>query len=145
MSTVLTQAVARLLLAPMLLVALAVLVKSYAAVGDGFAAGVVAALAILLQYVAFGRAEVERLLSVRLVPAAGFAGLAVALGLAVWPLLRGEVLFTHLPQPGSDVIELGTLELATAVTFDLAVFVLVVGAAVGIVHAIAREAEEGEA
>jgi len=140
-----TQAVARLLLAPILLVALAVLVKGYASVGDGFAAGVIAALGILLQYLAFGRTEVERLLPVRPIPAAGFAGLTAALALAVWPMLRGEPLFTHLPPAGGSVIKLGTLELATAVMFDLAVFVLVLGAAVGIVHAIARESEDGEA
>lgn len=144
MSSVLTQAVARLLFAPILLVALGVLVKGYASVGDGFAAGVIAALGILLQYVAFGREEVERLLPIRLIPVASFAGLAGALVLAVWPLLRGRPLFTHLPERGGVVIELGTLELATAVAFDLAVFVLVLGASVGIIHAIARESEEGE-
>ncbi len=144
MSTVLTQAVARLLLAPILLVALGVLVKGYASVGDGFAAGVIAALGILLQYVAFGREEVERLLPIRLIPVASFAGLAGALALAVWPVLRGEPLLTHLPEAGREVIALGTLELATAVAFDLAVFVLVLGASVGIIHAIARESEEGD-
>ncbi len=144
MSTALTQMVARLLLAPILLVALAVLVKGYASVGDGFAAGVIAALGILLQYLAFGREEVERLLPVRLIPAAGFAGLVGALALAAWPLLRGEPLFTHLPRAGSEVTKLGTLELTSAIAFDLTVFVLVLGAAVGIVHAIARESEEGE-
>ena len=55
MTSVLTQMVARGLLAPTLVVATAILVKGYADVGDGFAAGVVAALGILLQFLAFGR------------------------------------------------------------------------------------------
>jgi multicomponent Na+:H+ antiporter subunit B len=38
-TTVLTRAVSRLLLAPVLMVAAAVLIKGYADVGDGFAAG----------------------------------------------------------------------------------------------------------
>ena len=143
MTSVLTQSVARLLLAPILVVAVAVLVKGYADVGDGFSAGVIAALGILLQYLAFGREEAERLLPVRLLPACTFAGLLAALAVAFWPVLRGDALLEHLPPPGADVIELGTIELITAVLFDVAVFLLVLGAVVGIVHAIARSGEEG--
>jgi multisubunit Na+/H+ antiporter MnhB subunit len=142
-TSVLTQSVARLLLAPILVVAVAVLVKGYADVGDGFSAGVIAALGILLQYMAFGREEAERQLPVRLLPACTFAGLLAALAVAFWPVLRGDALLEHLPPPGASVIELGTIELITAVLFDAAVFLLVLGALVGIVHAIARSGEEG--
>jgi len=142
-TSVLTQSVARLLLAPILVVAVAVLVKGYADVGDGFSAGVIAALGILLQYMAFGREEAERQLPVRLLPACTFAGLLAALAVAFWPVLRGDALLEHLPPPGASVIELGTIELITAVLFDVAVFLLVLGALVGIVHAIARSGEEG--
>jgi multisubunit Na+/H+ antiporter MnhB subunit len=141
--SVLTQSVARLLLAPILVVAVAILVKGYADVGDGFSAGVIAALGILLQYMAFGREEAERQLPVRLLPACTFAGLLAALAVAFWPVLRGDALLEHLPPPGASVIELGTIELITAVLFDVAVFLLVLGALVGIVHAIARSGEEG--
>ena len=143
MTSVLTQSVARLLLAPILVVAVATLVKGYADVGDGFSAGVIAALGILLQYMAFGREEAERQLPVRLLPACTFAGLLAALAVAFWPVLRGDALLEHLPPPGASVIELGTIELITAVLFDVAVFLLVLGALVGIVHAIARSGEEG--
>lgn len=141
-TSVLTQTIARLLLAPILVIALAVLVKGYSDVGDGFSAGVIAALGILLQYMAFGRAETERLLPIRFVPVLAFAGMLLALVIAAIPLLRGEPLLTHVPAPGAEVIELGTLELITAVGFDLSIFLLVVGSAVGIIHAIAVVAEE---
>ncbi len=144
MTTVLTRAVARLLLAPILVVAVGVLVKGYAEVGDGFSAGVIAALGLLLQYLAFGRAEVEQLLPVRVLPAGAFLGLLAALGVGLAPLLRGEAVLTHLPPPGAEAVKLGTLELVTAVAFDVAVFLLVLGAAVGVIHAIARAAEGGE-
>ena len=144
MTSVLTQTLARLLLAPILVVAVAVLVKGYADVGDGFSAGVIAALGILLQYVAFGRAEAERLLPIRVVPAGAFVGLLGALGVAFWPVLRGDELLAHLPPAGAAVTKLGTLELVTAVLFDVAVFLLVLGAVVGIIHAIARAAEGDE-
>ena len=49
MSRAVTRVVARMLLAPILVVALAILVKGFVDVGDGFSAGVVAALGILLQ------------------------------------------------------------------------------------------------
>jgi len=140
-TSVLTQVVSRLLLAPILVIAVAVLVKGYADVGDGFSAGVIAALGILLQYMAFGRAETERLLPIRLVPLLAFVGMLVALVIAAVPLLRGDAILTHAPGPRQDVVALGTLELITAVGFDVAIFLLVVGAAVGIIHAIAVVAE----
>lgn len=137
MTSALTQSVSRLLLAPILVVAAAVLVKGYADVGDGFSAGVIAALGILLQYLAFGREKAERLLPVGLLGAGAFVGLLGALAVAFWPLLRGDSLLEHLPPPGADVIKLGTVELISAVAFDVAIFCLVLGAVVGIVHAIA--------
>lgn len=143
-TTVLTQVIARLLLAPILVVALAILVKGYADVGDGFSAGVVAALGILLQYLAFGREATERLLPIRNVPLLAFAGLLLALALAAIPLLRGDAILTHVPGPGEEIVEVGTLELITAVAFDVSIFLLVMGAAVGIIHAIALVAERGE-
>ena len=142
MTTVLTRAVARLMLAPTLVIAVAVLVKGYADVGDGFSAGVIAAVAILIQFLAFGREEAERALPLRLIPAAAFAGLLAALCIALWPALRGDPILTHLPLPGAAVVKLGTLELITAVAFDIAVFLLVLGAVVGIIRAVALAEEE---
>lgn len=140
--TVLTRFVARLLLAPVLVVAAAVLVKGYVDVGDGFAAGLIAALGILLQYVAFGRAAVARALPVRRAPQVAFAGLGIALAVALLPLARGDALLAHAPAPGADVVQLGTLELITAVAFDVGVFVLVVGAAVGIIDLLVRAGDD---
>lgn len=141
-TTELTRLTARLLFAPILAIAIAVLVKGYDSVGDGFSAGVIAALALLLQYLALGREETERRLPMRLVPALAFAGLLAALAVAAIPLLRGDPVLTHLPEPGSHATVLGTLEIVTAVAFDAAIFLLVLGAAVGIIHTIARTGEE---
>jgi multisubunit Na+/H+ antiporter MnhB subunit len=143
-SSVVTRVVARMLLAPILVVAVAILVKGFTDVGDGFSAGVVAALGILLQYVTLGREEVERTLPVRLLPHAAFVALLGALAVALVPLLRGDPILTHLPPPGAEVTTVGKLELMTAVAFDACVFVLVLGAVVGIVHAVARAYEEME-
>ena len=129
-TTVLTRAVARLLLTPVVMVALAVLVKGYVDVGDGFAAGLIAALGVLLQYVAFGRGAVERALPGRHAPRLAVAGLLVALAVAFVPALRGDAPLEHVPGPGAEVATVGTIELITAVLFDVGVFMLVVGVCV---------------
>lgn len=143
MTTALTRTAARLVLAPTMVVAAAILVKGYSDVGDGFNAGVVAALGVLTQYLAFGRSEVERLLPVRLAPAAAITGLVLALTVTFAPVLVGDPPLTHLPGPGEDVVRLGTLELLTAVVFDVGVFLLVLGFSVAAIDAIARRSAEG--
>lgn len=142
MSSVVTQVTARLLLAPILMLSFAILIKGFGDVGDGFSAGVIAALGILLQYVAFGRERVEHALPVRLLPPIAFVALLGALALAFAPVVRGDALMTHSPPRGESVTKLGTLELATAVALDAAIYVLVVSAVVGIIHAVARVSEE---
>lgn len=137
MTTLLTQTVARLLLAPSLVIAAAILVKGYSSVGDGFSAGVVAALGVLAVYLALGHREADKLLPKRLAPVCALAGLVIALVVTFSSVLRGEPLLTHSPPPGADVVHLGTLELITAVVFDVGVFLLVFGAVVGILRTVA--------
>lgn len=145
MTTELTRTAARLLLAPAFVIALAVLVKGYSDVGDGFTAGVIASLGILVQYLAFGRGEVERLLPVRLAAPCAVAGLMLALVVTFAPVLRGDAPLTHVPGPDEDVVQLGTLELVSAVAFDVGVFLLVLGAVVGVVRTIALAGDRGAA
>ncbi len=143
--TILTRAVARLLLLPIFMVAAAILVKGYAEVGDGFGAGVIASLGILLQYAALGyRAARRRLPPVRFAPYIALCGLAIALLVAFIPVARGRAIMTHSPGVGETVIHLGTLELLTAVAFDVGVFLLVFGFATGAIDLIAG-AHDGEA
>jgi multicomponent Na+:H+ antiporter subunit B len=138
-TTDLTRMVARLVLAPVLVVAVAVLVKGYADVGDGFAGGVIAALGVLLQFLAFGRAAVERALPVRRAAAVAVAGLLIALGVTFVPVLAGAAPLEHAPAPGAEVVHLGSLELITAVAFDVGVFLLVLGMAVATIRIVATE------
>lgn len=139
MNTVMTQTIARLLFLPAVMTALAVLVKGYADVGDGFNAGVIASLAFLLQYVVFGYDEVKARLRTKYLPAVGFcSGLILALLTAFVPLFFGKPIFTHSPAPGAEVIHFGTFEFITAVAFDIGVFLMVFGFAVGSIDIIAR-------
>jgi len=140
--TVLTKMIARLLLLPIFMVAAAVLVKGYVEIGDGFGAGIIATLGILLQYTALGRDEARKLPPVHVAPAIGLTGLVIALLVAFVPVLRGQAIMTHSPAPGAAVIHLGTIELLTAVAFDIGVFLLVFGFAVGAIDLIAQAHDE---
>lgn len=138
MTGVMTRVVARLLLLPALVTAAAILVKGYVEPGDGFSAGAVAALGVLLQYLAFGREEAEKLPIVRYAGVGAFVGLLLALSVAVAPLFLGDALLTHYPPSGTKPIYLGTLEIITAVLFDTGIFLLVFGFVVGSVGMISR-------
>ena len=138
MTTVLTRTIARALFLPSLVVAVAVLVKGYVGAGDGFAAGVIAALAVLLQVVVFGHEEVGRRLRLRFAPVVAFTGLGIGLAVAFVPALLGRPIMTHAPAPGDEVVHLGTLELLTAVLFDVGVFLLVLGFAISAITMFSR-------
>ena len=105
-------------------------------VGDGFAAGVIAALGILLQYLAFGRTAVHHALPVRHAAKLAVAGLLLSLAVAFVPVLAGRAPLEHAPAPGAEVVHLGSLELLTAVAFDVGVFALVLGMAVATIDLI---------
>ena len=139
--TIATRAVARLLLGPSLVVAVALMVKSYSDVGDGFSAGVIVALAVSLQYVAYGSRHAEASLPLlRLAPVVAVTGLLLALAVGFFPVVAGKPIFTHWPPPGAHPTTIGTLEVLTAVAFDVGVFLLVVSVLVILVHHLAGDA-----
>jgi multisubunit Na+/H+ antiporter MnhB subunit len=140
-----TRGIARLLYLPTFVIAAAVLVKGFVQTGDGFSAGMIAALGVVLRYMAFGHEDTKNLPVVRRAAAVSFAGLLLSLGVAAAPLFFGEAVFTHFPRPGTEPLHLGTVEVMTAVLFDLGVFLLVFGFAVGLVSSFARAISQREA
>jgi multisubunit Na+/H+ antiporter MnhB subunit len=138
MTTVLTRSVARILLVPIFMVAIAVLVKGYVDIGDGFAAGVIASLGIILQGAAFGADEFERLPLVRFAPVAAVVGVFLSALVAFTPVLFGEPIFRHWPHAGEHASHFGTLEFITPVIFDVGVFLVVIGFCVGSMTSISR-------
>jgi len=134
--------VAPRLLGPAVMVAAAIIVKGYTDVGDGFSAGVIVALAISLRYITFGPRRAELSLPIlRHAPLVAAGGLLLALAVGFLPVVAGDPPFTHQPGPGEDVVKLGTLELISAVAFDIGVFLLVCGVLVTLVHQLARLVE----
>lgn len=144
--SVILEVVCPRLLGPAVMVAAAIIVKGYGDVGDGFSAGVIVALAVGLWYVTLGAERTERSLPVlRHAPAVAVAGLLLVLAIGFFPVVLGEPPLTHYPRAGGSVVEIGTLELTTAVAFDVGVFLLVAGALIELIHQLARLVQEPQA
>ena len=132
-----------MLFAPTLMVAFAVLVKGYIGGGDGFAGGIIAGLAFLIQFVAFGERNVRRNLHTRYAPVVAMSGLALALACTFFPVLRGLPVLTQWPPADAKVWHFGTLEILTAFLFDIGVFLLVVGFTVTSLALVSRAEARG--
>lgn len=129
---------ARILLIPGWVIAIGVLLKGYVDIGDGFSAGVIASLVVLLQGLAYGADELERMAISKYAPVMSFVGLALALATAFVPVLLGDPVFTHWPPVGDYATHFGVLEFITPVLFDIGVFLIVYGFSVGALMAVAR-------
>jgi multicomponent K+:H+ antiporter subunit A len=126
----------QLLLPLALLVAVFVLLRGHNLPGGGFIAGLITAVALILQYLANGVAWTQSRLSEHLHPLIGTGlALATATGLASWafgyPFLTST--FTHVHWP-----IVGDFELASAMVFDLGVYLVVVGVTVAILVRLGR-------
>ena len=131
----------RLLFPVMLIVAVFLLLRGHDLPGGGFSAGMVVAIAILLQYIIGGAAWTESHL--RLLPQIWLgAGLLIAsgTGLAAWffgrPFLTTYFAYAELPL-------IGKVPTASALIFDIGVFALVVGATLLMLVALAHQSVRG--
>ncbi len=117
---------ARLLLPLALLVSIFILLRGHNLPGGGFIAGLITAVALVMQYLANGTTWTQARLPTNMHVVIG-SGLLIALmtGLASWifdhPFLTST--FGHLDWP-----VIGEFELASAIAFDLGVYLVVVGA-----------------
>ena len=130
------QSFARLTLHLMLLFAIYLLLRGHNAPGGGFIAGVLTAVAITFQMIAFDAATFRRetfLNPVRIVS----LGLLVAALTGLGALAFGQPFLTsafgHFSVP-----LLGEVELATALGFDIGVYLVVVGTSIGIIQRVAE-------
>ncbi len=137
----------RLLLPLALLVAVFVLLRGHQLPGGGFIAGLITAVALIMQYLANGAAWTNARLPADQHPPIA-AGLLIAFLTGLASLAFGRPFLTsahghlHLPL-------IGGLELASAMAFDLGVYLVVVGATLlilvqlGLVHQRGQAADGG--
>jgi multicomponent K+:H+ antiporter subunit A len=117
---------ARALLPLALLVSVYIFLRGHNEPGGGFIAGLVTAIALVIQYMALGQATAEARLRARYDRTIG-AGLLVAggTGAAAWLFGAPFLTSTH----GHPILPLiGEVPLASAAVFDLGVYLTVVGA-----------------
>ncbi|MBI4317291.1 MAG: hypothetical protein HY675_02275 [Chloroflexi bacterium] len=126
MTAPILRTISRLILPFGLVFAVYMLLRGHNSPGGGFIAGVMAAAAIALQYVAFNARRVHHLFPIDHVKVVG-AGLSLAglTGVAATvfgqPFLTSTFGFYHVPV-------LGEVEIASAMFFDIGIFLVVVGA-----------------
>jgi multicomponent K+:H+ antiporter subunit A len=122
------QTLTRLLLPLMLLVAVFIFLRGHNLPGGGFIAGLIAAVALIVQYLSNGIAWTQSRLTTDMHWVIGF-GLLIATGTGIVSILIGfpflTSTFTYLTWP-----VVGKFEVASAIAFDIGVFLVVVGATV---------------
>ncbi|WP_096462939.1 monovalent cation/H+ antiporter subunit A [Sulfurifustis variabilis] len=119
-----------------LLVSLYLLLRGHNLPGGGFIAGLVAGVALILQYLASGVGWTEQRMRLSYLPLVGLGlGLAALTGFGSWfferPFLTSAHGHLHLPV-------IGDIELASAMLFDVGVFCTVVGAVMLILERLGR-------
>lgn len=125
---------------PLLVFSLYLLFAGHNQPGGGFAGGLVAGVAVLLVWAAGGVATVRRVLPLRSTTLMG-AGLVVAALTGFLALIRGlsflESGYTELTLP-----LVGKVKLVSALFFDIGVYLVVLGMALGLVKALGEDAVE---
>ncbi|MEU7994228.1 Na+/H+ antiporter subunit A [Micromonospora sp. NPDC049060] len=135
--SVILQVVTRLLFHAIVLFSIYLLFSGHNAPGGGFAAGLVAGLALAVRYLAGGRTELNGAAPVDAGAVLG-AGLFVAVGTGVAAMLLGgeflqsALLDLHLPV-------FGHVHFVTSVFFDVGVYLIVVGLVLDILRSLGAE------
>ncbi|MGP5605490.1 Na+/H+ antiporter subunit A [Corynebacterium casei] len=132
----------RVLFPSMIALSLYFFFTGHNAPGGGFAGGLVAALALILRYLAGGRAELEEALPIDGGRIMG-AGLIFSIAAAIGPMLWG------MPPLASaygsiDIPLVGSVSLPSALVFDLGVYLVVIGLTLHILHSIGGKLDEEE-
>lgn len=127
---------------PMLVFSLYLLFAGHNQPGGGFAGGLVAGVTVVLVWAAGGASLVRRVIPVRSSALLG-TGLVIASVVGFASLLSGGAFLAS----GSVSVEIpliGTIKVVSALGFDIGVYLVVVGMAVGLVRSLGEDtAEEG--
>lgn len=137
-TTVIAEIITRFSFPIIFLFALYLLLAGHNNPGGGFIAGVMASVALALQYVVFGMREVQRFTPANYLGLVAL-GLSLALGTGLgslvlgWGFLKSGILHLTLPI-------FGEVEVVSALVFDVGVFFIVVGVTLTVISLLGREA-----
>lgn len=127
---------ARLILPLALLVSVFIFLRGHNEPGGGFIAGLITAVALILLQVAYGQRWVQTRMGIQL-PNLAAAGVLIATATGLASLLLGYPFltsaFVHINIP-----VIGEIELASAMLFDLGVYLTVVGSTLLILSGLGR-------
>lgn len=135
--SVVVEVVARLIFHALLILSIFLLFSGHNAPGGGFAGGVVAGLAFALRYLAGGREELDEAVRVDAGRLLGF-GLILAAGSAAVPIMFGQAPLTS-SWIDENLPGIGELVFVTSTTFDIGVYLVVIGLAVDILRSLGSE------
>src|SRR5699024_8466632 len=105
--------------------------------GGGFIGGLMTASAILVLYLAFDRKKINKAIRLNYTIIIG-VGLLLAVGTGMASMIFDDPFLTHFFESIHFPV-FGEVELTTALPFDLGVYLVVVGAAMSIILAIAGD------
>ncbi|MFI7482578.1 Na+/H+ antiporter subunit A [Kocuria sp. M1R5S2] len=134
------EVVTRLLFHTFMMVSLYLLVAGHNDPGGGFAGGLMAGLALAVRYLAGGRYELERATPINAGTMLG-TGLALAALYAVAPVLAGGSVMQSFTFE-TDLPVFGHVKFVTALVFDVAVYLIVVGLVLDILRALGGRIDE---
>jgi multicomponent Na+:H+ antiporter subunit A len=133
----------RLIFHPAIVVSIFLLFAGHNAPGGGFAAGILAGLALIARYLAGGRYEIGETLPIGPGVILG-AGMLLATGTAVGSLFfGGEILQSAYFE--ADVPILGHISFGTSTIFDIGVYLVVIGVVLDILRALGGEVDRQQA
>lgn len=145
MSTVILRTASQFLVPLSLVFAFYIYFKGHQTPGGGFVAGLVASVALIVLRMCEGGENLGRMLPVKEHSLIGW-GLLVVVGTGIVAMCFGLPFLTsahgaiNLPTaPGTDIHP--HFELASAMSFDLGVFLVVIGVVVGMINALSQELE----
>ncbi|WP_080796747.1 Na+/H+ antiporter subunit A [Corynebacterium pacaense] len=132
----------RILFPSMILLSIYFFFVGHNSPGGGFAGGLVAALAFALRYLAGGRDELEEALPIDAGRILG-TGLIASAAAILWPMIIGE------PPLTSHILDLtlpliGDVHVASALLFDLGVYLIVIGLVMHILHSLGGQLDRDE-
>lgn len=140
--SIILEVVVRLVFHGLLILSVFLLLSGHNAPGGGFAAGLVAGLALVARYLAGGRHELRATVALDAGRILGI-GLALAVTMAIIPLFFGQPALSS-SWVDVDLGPFGSLPLVTSTLFDIGVYLVVFGLVLDVLRSLGSEIDEHE-